>query len=236
MVRPGWENRVYTIPNIELLSFFKPRRPKHSQIGQSGYQTTPLHLYIQNIKLVSDWNQVLVRPGWENRVYTILNIKLLSFFKPRRPKHSQIGQSGYQTTPLHLYIQNIKLVSDWNQVLVRPGWENRVHTIPNIKLLSFFKPRRPKSPQIGQSGYQTTPLHLYIQNIKLVSDWNQVLVRPGWENRVYTIPNIKLLSFFKPRRPKHSQIGQSGYQTTPLYPCIFKLVGKTRTIMAGEWS
>ena len=119
---------------LSCISFFKPRKPKHSQMGQSGCQTTPFHLYIQNIKLVCDWNQVLVRPGWENRVTHYRILSCISFFKPRRPKYSQMGQSGYQTTPLHLYIQSIKLVCDWNQVLVRPEWENHVYTLPNIKL------------------------------------------------------------------------------------------------------
>ena len=64
--------------------------------------------------------------------YRILSC--ISFFKPRRPEHSQMGQRWQQTTPLHLYIQNIKLVCDWNQGLVTLGWENRVYTLPNIKL------------------------------------------------------------------------------------------------------
>ena len=37
---------------VDHLSFFKPRRPKLCQIGQTRYQSTPLYLYIQNIKSV----------------------------------------------------------------------------------------------------------------------------------------------------------------------------------------
>jgi len=38
----------------------------------------------------------------------------------------------------------------------------------------FFKPMGPNQPQIGQSWYQSTPLYLYIQTIKLVIDWSGV--------------------------------------------------------------
>ena len=229
----GRENGVYTPPNtkamVDRLSFFKPRRPKLLQIGQIGHQSTSHYLYIQNINLVCHSDLLWAELGRENGVYTPLNTKALvdrlSFFKPRRHKLLQIGQIGHQSTPHNLYIQNINLVCHSDLLWTELGRENGVYTPPNAKALvdrlGFFKPRRPKLLQIGQIRHQSTPLHLYIQNIKLVchSDllWNEL----GWENGVYTPPNTKAmvdrLSFFKPRRPKLLQIGQIGHQSTPLY-------------------
>ena len=87
------ENLVYTQPNtksmLDRLSFFKPKRPKLLQIGQTRYQSTPLYLYIQNIKLVCNSGTVCAGMEQENGVYTPLNTKSmldrLSFFKPKRP-------------------------------------------------------------------------------------------------------------------------------------------------------
>ena len=96
----------------------------------------------------------------------------LNFFKPWRPKLCQIRQTRYQSTPLYLYIQNIKLVCQSDTLCTGLEWENLVYTQPNtesmVDHLSFFKPRRPKLCQIGQTRYQSTPIYLYIQNIKSV--------------------------------------------------------------------
>ena len=229
----GRENGVYTPPNtnamVDLLSFFKPRRPNLLQIGQIRHQSTPLYLYIQNINLVCHSDLLWDELGRENGVYTPPNTKVmvdrLSFFKPRRPNLLQIGQIRHQSTPLYLYIQNINLVCHSDLLWDELGRENGVYTPPNTKVmvdrLSFFKPRRPNLLQIGQIRHQFTPLYLYIQNINLVchSDlpWDEL----GRENGVYTPPNAKAkidcLSFFKPMRPKLLQIGQIRHQFTPLY-------------------
>ena len=249
-----WENLVYTQPNIKSmvnrLNFFKPRRPKLCQIGQTRYQSTPLYLYIQNIKLVCQSDSLCTGLEWENLVYTQPNIKSmvnhLNFFKPRRPKLCPIGQTRYQSTPLYLYIQNIKLVCQSDTLCTGLEWENLVYTQPNIKSmvnhLNFFKPRRPKLCQIGQTRYQSTPLYLYIQNIKLVCQSDSLCTGLEWENLVYTQPNIKSmvnhLNFFKPRRPKLCQIGQTRYQSTPLYLYIqnIKLVCQSDSLCTGlEW-
>ena len=227
------ENVLYTPPNTkalaDLLSFFKPRRSNLLQIGQIRHQSTPLYLYIQNIKLVchSDllWNEL----GRENGVYTPPNTKAkidcLSFFKPRRPNLLQIGQIRHQPTPLYLHIQNIKLVCHSDLLWDELGQENGVYTTPNTKVmvdrLSFFKPRRPNLLQIGQIRHQSTPLYLYIQNINLVCHSDLLWVELGRENGVDTPLNTEVLvdrlSFFKPRRPKLLQIGQIRHQSTPLY-------------------
>ena len=39
-----------------------------------------------------------------------------------------------------------------------------------LNRLTFFKPMGPNQPEIGQSWYQSTPLYLYIQNVKLFFD------------------------------------------------------------------
>ena len=84
-----------------------------------------------------------------------------------------------------------------------------------VNRLSFYKPTRPKLLQIGQTRYQSTPLYLYIQNIKLVCDSGTLCAALEWENLLYTQPNINsmvnLFSFFKPTRPKLLQIGQTRY-------------------------
>ena len=161
---------------VDLLSFFKPRRPNLLQIGQIRHQSTPLYLYIQNINLVCHSDLLWDELGRENGVYTPPNAKAkidcLSFFKPMRPKLLQIGQIRHQFTPLYLYIQNINLVCHSDLLWDELGRENGVYTPPNTKVmvdrLSFFKPRRPNLLQIGQIRHQSTPLYLYIQNIKLV--------------------------------------------------------------------
>ena len=229
----GRENRVYTPPNtkalVDRLSFFKPRRPKLLQIGQIRHQSTPLYLYIQNIKLVCHSDLLWDELGRENGVYTPPNAKALvdrlGFFKPRRPNLFQIGQIRHQSTPLYLYIQNIKLVCHSDLLWDELGRENGVYTPPNAKALvdrlGFFKPRRPDLLQIGQIRHQSTPLHLYIQNINLVCHSDLLWDELGRENRVYTPPNTKALvdrlSFFKPRRPNLLQIEQIWHQSTPLY-------------------
>ena len=81
------------------------------------------------------------------------------------------------------FVTQVKFGSDWDGKIVFTPYQMS-------SWLSFFKPRRPNLPQVGQNGYQTTPLHLYIPNIKLVCDSSQVWVGLEWENRVYTIPNV----------------------------------------------
>ena len=176
----GRENGVYTPPNTnalaDLLRFFKPRRENLLQIGQIRHQSTPLYLYIQNINLVCHSDLLWDELGRENGVCTQPNTKAmverLSFFKPRRPNLLQIGQIRHQFTPLYLYIQNINLVCHSDLLWDELGRENGVYTQPNTKAmvdrLSFFKPRRPNLLRIGQIRHQSTPLYLYIQNIKLV--------------------------------------------------------------------
>ena len=235
---------------VNRLNFFKPRRPKLCQIGQTRYQSTPLYLYIQNIKLVCQSDTLCTGLEWENLVYTQPNIKSmvnrLNFFKPRRPKLCQIRQTRYQSIPLYLYIQNIKLVCQSDTLCTGLEWENLAYTQPNIKSmvnrLNFFKPRRPKLCQIRQTRYQSIPLYLYIQNIKLVCQSDTLCTGLEWENLAYTQPNIKSmvnrLNFFKPRRPKLCQIGQTRYQSTPLYLYIqnIKLVCQSDTLCTGlEW-
>ena len=217
------ENGVYTPLNtkamVDRLSFFKPRIPKLLQIGQIRHQSTPLHLYIQNINLVCHSDLLLAELVQENGVYTPPNAKAmvdrLSFFKPRRPNLLQIGQIRHQSTPLYLYIQNINLVCHSDLLWDELGRENGVYTPPNTKVmvdrLSFFKPRRPNLLQIGQIRHQSTPLYLYIQNINLVCNSDLLWDELGRENGVYTTPNTKALvdrlSFFKQRIPKLLQIG-----------------------------
>ena len=229
----GRENGIYTPPNtkalVDRLGFFKPRRPKLLQIGQIRHQSTPLYLYIQNIKLVCHSDLLWDELGQKNGVDTPLNTKVmvdrLSFFKPRRPNLLQIGQIRHQSTPLYLYIQNINLVCHSDLLWDELGRENGVYTPPNTKpmanRLSFFKPRRPNLLQIGQIRHQSTPLHLYIQNIKLVGHSDLLWDELGRENGVYTPPNTKAmvdrLSFFKLRRPNLFQIGQIRHQSTPHY-------------------
>ena len=229
----GRKNEVYTTPNtkamVDLLSFFKPRRPNLLQIEQIRHHSTPLYLYIQNINLVCHSDLLWDELGWENGVDTPLNTKVLvdrlSFFKPRRANLLQIEQIRHQSTPLYLYIQNINLVCHSDLLWDELGWENGVDTTPNTKVLvdrlSFFKPRRANLLQIGQIRHQSTPLYLYIQNINLVCHSDLLWDELGRENGVYTTPNTKamvdLLSFFKPRRPNILQIGQIRHQSTPLY-------------------
>ena len=48
-----------------------------------------------------------------------------------------------------------------------------------LNRLTFFKPMGPNQPQMGQTGYQSTPLYLCIQNIKLVGkfEWKNIQLR-----------------------------------------------------------
>ena len=242
---------VYTQPTINSmvnhLSFFKPTRPKLLQIGQTGYQSTPLYLYIHNIKLVCKFGTLCAGLEREIVVYTQANINSmvnrLSFFKPTRAKLLQIGQTRYQSTPLYLYIHNIKLVCNSGTLCAGLEREIVVYTQPTINsmvnCLSFFKPMRPKLLQIGQTSYQSTPLYLYIHNIKLVCNSGTLCAGLEREIVVYTQPTINSmvnhLSFFKPTRPKLLQIGQTGYQSTPLYLYIhnIKLVCRSGTLCTG---
>ena len=163
---------------VNPLSFFKPTRPNLLQIGQTRYQSTPLYLYIHNIKLVSNSGTLCAGLEREIVVYTLLNINSmlnrLSFFKPTRPNLLQIGQTRYQSTPLYLHIHNIKLVCNSGTLCAELEREIVVYnyTLLNINSmlnrLSIFKPTRPNLLQIGQTRYQSTPLYLYIHNIKLV--------------------------------------------------------------------
>ena len=230
---------VYTQPNINSmlnrLSFFKPTRPNLLQIGQTRYQSTPLYLYIHNIKLVCNSGTLCAELEREIVVYTLPNINSmlnrLSFFKPTRPKLLQIGQTRHQSTPLYLYIHNIKLVCNSGTLCAGLEREIVVYTLPNINSmlnrLSFFKPTRPTLLHIGQTRYQSTPLYLYIHNIKLVCNSGTLCAELEREIVVYTLPNINSmlnrLSFFKPTRPKLLQIGQTRYQSTPLYLYIHNI-------------
>ena len=242
---------VYTQPNINSmvnpLSFFKPTRPKLLQTGQTRYQSTPIYLYIHNIKLVCNSGTLCAGLEREIVVYTQPNINSmvnpLSFFKPTRPKLLQTGQTRYQSTPIYLYIHNIKLVCNSGTLCAGLEREIVVYTLPNINSmvnrLSFFKPMRPNLIQIGQTRYQSTPLYLYIHNIKLVCNSGTLCAGLEREIVVYTLPDINSmlnpLSFFKPSRPKLLQIGQTGYQSTPLYLYIhnIKLVCNSGTLCAG---
>ena len=101
----------------------------------------------------------------------------------------------------------IKLVSQFDTLCMGLDLEYLVYTQPNIKSivdhLSFFKHRTPK---LLQTRNQSTPLYLYIHNIKLVSQFDTPCMRLDLEYLVYTQPNLKSmvdrLSFFKPRTPK----------------------------------
>ena len=224
---------VYTLPNINSmlnrLSFFKLMRPKLLQTGQTRYQSTPLYLYIHNIKFVCKSGKLCAGLEREIVVYTLPNINSmlnrLSFFKLMRPKLLQIGQTRYQSTPLYLYIHNIKFVCKSGKLCAGLEREIVVYTLPNINSmlnrLSFFKLMRPKLLQTGQTRYQSTPLYLYIHNIKLVCKSGKLCAGLEREIVVYTHPNINSmlnrLSFFKPMRPKLLQTGQTRYQSSPLY-------------------
>ena len=184
---------------VDRLSFFKPKRPNLLQIGQIRHQSTPLYLHIQNIKLVCHSDLLWTELGWENGVYTPPNTKAmvdrLSFFKQRRPNLLQIGQIRHQSTPLHLYIQNINLVCHSDLLWAELGRENGVYTPPNAKglleQLGFFKPRRPNLLQIEQIWHQSTPLYLYIQNINLVCHSDLLWDELGRENGVKTPRMLK---------------------------------------------
>ena len=56
-------HRILNGWSINRLSFSKPMRPKLLQIGQTRHQSTPIYLYIQNIKLV--WNSGTLCAGLE---------------------------------------------------------------------------------------------------------------------------------------------------------------------------
>ena len=168
---------VYTQPNINSmvnrLSFLKPTRPKLLQTGQTRYQSTPLYLYIHNIKLVCNSGTLCVGLEREIVVYTQPNINSmvnrLSFFTPTRPKLLQIGQTRYQSTPLYLYIHNIKLVCKSGTLCVGLEQEIVVYTQPNINSmnrLSFFKPMSTKLLQTGQTRYQLHSTCTFI-----ISNW-----------------------------------------------------------------
>ena len=52
---------------ISGLTFFKPMGTNQLQVGQSGYQSTLLYLYIQTIKSFT-WSEVWGGLEWENLV------------------------------------------------------------------------------------------------------------------------------------------------------------------------
>ena len=155
----------------------------------------------------------------------------LGFIKPMRPKLLRIGWTRHQSTPLYVYIQNIKLVWNPGTLCARLEQENVLYTPPNTKsmgdCLRLFKSRRPKLLQIWQTKHQSTPLYLYIQNIKLV--WNPGTLCAGlvWENVVYTKLNTKSmvnrLSSFKPTTPKLLQIGQTKHLSQLHSMCTFRI-------------
>ena len=126
---------------VNLLSFFKPRRPNLLQIEQIWHQSTPLYLYIQIINLICHSDLLWTKLGWENGVYTPPNTKAtvdrLSFFKPRRPNLLQIGQIRHQSTPLYLHIQNINLVCHSDLPWAELGRENGVNTPRMLKRWSI---------------------------------------------------------------------------------------------------
>ena len=90
-------------------------------------------------------------------------------------------------------------------------------------MVDRLKPRRPKLLQIGQTRHHSTPLYLYIQNIKLVWNFGLLCARLARENALYTQPNTNLmvdhLSFFKPMRPKLRQTGINELHST----CTFRI-------------
>ena len=94
-------------------------------------------MYIHNIKLVSQFDTLCKGLDLEYLVYTHLNIKSmvdhLSFFKPRTSKLLWRGQTRHQSTPLYVYIQNIKLVSQFETICMGLDPENLVYTQPNVK-------------------------------------------------------------------------------------------------------
>jgi len=50
----------------------------------------------------------------------------------------------------------------------------------------------PNQPQIGQSWYQSTPLYMYIQNIKLVFDWSEVCwFYRSWDRESLALSSIQ---------------------------------------------
>ena len=155
--------------------------------------------FVTGIKFWSDLDGKIVFTH-----YRILSC--ISFFKPRKPKHSQMGQSGCQTTPFHLYIQNIKLVCDWNQVLVRPGWENRVTHYRILSCLAFSNLGDQNILRWDKVGIKQL---LFICTFR-VSNWFVTGIK-FWSDRngkiMFTPYRIlSCISFFKPRRPKHSQM------------------------------
>jgi len=66
-----------------------------------------------------------------------------------------------------------------------------------LNRLTFFKPMGPNQPQIGQSWYQSTPLHLYIQNIMLVLI--EVKFEVDWNGKIwfYSLSIIKSPNVFQ---------------------------------------
>ena len=81
----------------------------------------------------------------------------------RGPNPPQMGQTWYHSTPLYLYIHNIKLVFPSSQVCVGLEWENIVlHQAECSIALAFPNPSGPNPPQMGQTWYQcTSPLPLH---------------------------------------------------------------------------
>ena len=159
LLRAGLEQEnapLNTKSMVDQLSFFKPMRPKLLQIGHTRHQSTPLYVYIQNIKLVWNFGTLCAGLEQENVLYAPLNTKSmvdrLSFFKPMRPKLLQIGHTRHQSTPLYVYIQNIKLVWNFGTLCAGLEQENVLYAPLNTKSmvdrLSFFKPMRPKLLQI----------------------------------------------------------------------------------------
>ena len=155
---------------IYRLNIFKPMRSKLLQIHQTRHQSTPLYLYIQNIELVCNCGLLCAGMEWEmyltpNRIWNRWSIT----FNPMRSKLLQIPQARHQSTPLYLYIQNIKLVCSSGLLCAGLARENVLYTQPNINsmvdCLTFFNRMRSKLLQIGQIRHQSTPLYL---NIKLV--------------------------------------------------------------------
>ena len=136
-----WTTTEKCQPNTKLmiyrLNIFKTTRSKLLQIHQTRHQSTPLYLYIENIKLVCNSGLLCAGMEWEmyftrNRIRNRWSITL-NFFNPMRSKLLQIAQARHQPTSLYLYIQNIKLVCSFGLLCAGLAQENVLHTQLNTK-------------------------------------------------------------------------------------------------------
>ena len=123
-----------------------------------------------------------------------------------RTEISEGIQMEQETKNWSLVYSILPLHSSWFVAVVKFGvdWNGKIQFTPYRILcsLSFSKPRRPKLPQIGQTGYQCTPLYLYIQKIQLVCGSSEVWGRLEQENLVYTLPNTVQPQLFQTQETK----------------------------------